>query len=286
MIYEFPNKNKRGNTMKKLLLITGALLMATTHSTFAAQQDQNASTQKVNKHRMTFAQLDTNADGFLSKDEVRGRLLANFGKLDSEGNGTLSPEEFDAAANLGRQGRPSFAQLDVNKDGFLSKDEVRGRLLANFDKVDSDASGTLSGDEFNARIKMDRHGHKGDRPTFEQLDSNGDGTLSADEFNARVKMGKQGKKGDRGHHPSFEQLDLNHDGFLAKDEVRSRLLANFDKVDSDASGTLSADEFNARVKMGKQGKKGDRGHHPSFEQLDLNHDGFLAKDEVRGRLLA
>ncbi|HEY7864942.1 MAG TPA: EF-hand domain-containing protein, partial [Psychromonas sp.] len=81
--------------MKKLLLITGALLM---HSSFAAQQNQI-----VNKHRITFSQLDTNADGFLSKDEVRGPLLANFDKLDSEGNGTLSQDEFNDAVNLGRQ---------------------------------------------------------------------------------------------------------------------------------------------------------------------------------------
>lgn len=188
IILNFPTKI-RGNIMKKLLLITGALLMATTHSTFAAQQNQNAAAQMANKHRMTFAQLDANADGVLSKDEVRGRLLTNFDKLDSEGNGTLSAEEFNAAVNLGRQGRPTFEQLDLNSDGLLAKDEVRGRLLANFDSVDSDASGTLSADEFNARVNLGRQGHRGNRhyrPTFEQLDSNGDGVLSAEEFNTAV----------------------------------------------------------------------------------------------------
>jgi Ca2+-binding EF-hand superfamily protein len=192
--------------MKKLLLITGALLMATTHSTFAAQQNLNAATQRANKQQMTFAQLDANADGVLSKDEVRGRLLANFDKHDSEGNGTLSADEFNAHVKMGKhikQGnrghkrdpdnRPTFVQLDINNDDLLAKDEVRGRLLTHFDKIDSDTSGTLSSDEFNARVKMGKQGNQGPhqgkhdyRPSFEQLDINGDGVLSAEEFNAIV----------------------------------------------------------------------------------------------------
>ena len=226
--------------------------------------------------------------------------MANFDKLDSEGNGTLSQDEFNDAANLGRQGRPTFAQLDVNKDGFLSKNEVHGRLLTHFDQVDSDASGTLSADEFNTSVNLSRRDHKRDRdyrPTFEQLDLNSDGllakdevrgrllthfdsvdsdasgTLSADEFNTSVNFGRQGHKGDR---PTFEQLDLNSDGFLAKDEVRGRLLTHFNKVDSDASGTLSADEFNAHVGMGKDGYKA------TFEQLDSNSDGTLSAEEFKG----
>jgi Ca2+-binding EF-hand superfamily protein len=254
--------------MKKLLLITGALLMATTHSTFAAQQNQNAATQRAHKQQMTFAQLDANADGVLSKDEVRGRLLANFDKHDSEGNGTLSADEFNADVKMGKHDKqgnrghkedpehhPTFAQLDINNDDLLAKDEVRGRLLTHFDKVDSDASGTLSSDEFNAHVKMGKHD----------------------------KQGNRGHKGDPEHHPTFAQLDINNNDLLAKDEVRGRLLTDFDKVDSDASGTLSTDEFNARVKMGKQGNQrhhqGKHDYRPSFEQLDLNGDGVLSAGE-------
>ncbi|HEY7865302.1 MAG TPA: hypothetical protein VIC51_04805, partial [Psychromonas sp.] len=96
----------------------------------------------------------------------------------------------NARINLGREGhkgdRPTFEQLDLNSDGLLGKDEVRGRLLTHFDQVDSDASGTLSADEFNARVGMGKHVYKGNCLTFEELDSNGDGMLSAEEFNARV----------------------------------------------------------------------------------------------------
>jgi Ca2+-binding EF-hand superfamily protein len=243
--------------MKKLLLITGALLM---HSTFAAEQNQNAAIQGVNKQQMTFAQLDANADGVLSQDEVRGRLLADFNNLDSGASGTLSADEFNARVNRGkqgRQGRPTFEQLDLNSDAMLDKNEVRGRLLANFDTVDSDASGTLSADEFNAHVKMGKQGIQGHH--------------------------KGHHKGNGDNRATFAQLDINNDGLLAKDEVRGRLLADFDDLDSDASGTLSADELKTRASIGKQGRQGhhqgNRDYRPNFERFDLNSDGVISAEE-------
>ncbi|WP_372882368.1 EF-hand domain-containing protein [Psychromonas sp.] len=180
--------------MKKSLLITSALLLTATASIFAADQMQNKSDQMGNNNRPTFEQLDANSDGTLAKDEVRGRLLANFDHVDTDANGSLSADEFNSRVKVGKQGhkgkhknRPTFEQLDANSDGMLVKEEVRGRLLANFAQVDTDANGSLSADEFNSRVKMGKQGHKGkhkNRPTFEQLDTNADGSISAEEFNA------------------------------------------------------------------------------------------------------
>ena len=72
--------------MKKSLLITGALLMTASASLFAAQQTQTTSAQMGNNNRPTFEQLDTNADGMLVKEELRGRLLANFDQFDTDAN--------------------------------------------------------------------------------------------------------------------------------------------------------------------------------------------------------
>ncbi|MGV2987673.1 hypothetical protein ACE1OE_08500 [Vibrio sp. E150_011] len=42
---------------------------------------------------------------------------------------------------------PSFDELDVNGDGELTKDEVKGPLFEDFDQFDVDSNGTLTESE-------------------------------------------------------------------------------------------------------------------------------------------
>ncbi len=56
---------------------------------------------------------------------------------------TISPVQ----AKDDRPQPPSFEQLDSNGDGQLSKGEVKGHLLQDFDKFDNDRSGTLTKSE-------------------------------------------------------------------------------------------------------------------------------------------
>ncbi|MEO9275240.1 hypothetical protein ABFY09_10265 [Marinomonas sp. 5E14-1] len=49
------------------------------------------------------------------------------------------------AANQPPPGEPpSFQELDKNSDNLLTKDELRGPLLDDFDRFDADGSGSLS----------------------------------------------------------------------------------------------------------------------------------------------
>ena len=53
-----------------------------------------------------FAQMDTNKDGKLSKEEVKGPLQNNFSKIDTNGDGFITKEELKKAPKPGRQGPP------------------------------------------------------------------------------------------------------------------------------------------------------------------------------------
>lgn len=49
-----------------------------------------------------------------------------------------------------------IAQMDANKDGKLSKDEVKGPLKTDFSKIDTDEDGFLSEEELENAPKPER----------------------------------------------------------------------------------------------------------------------------------
>ncbi|MGB3774416.1 MAG: EF-hand domain-containing protein [Leeuwenhoekiella sp.] len=63
------------------------------------------------------------------------------------------------------QGRPSAAQLlsemDSDKDGKLSKSEVKGPLAQNFSKIDTDEDGFISEEELENAPKPQQGGQRG-----------------------------------------------------------------------------------------------------------------------------
>ena len=69
----------------------------------------------------SFRQQDRNGDGILSGDEVRvarGADMVNvFALVDLDGNGKVTAQEW----------RRAFTQLDVNRDGVLTEDELWSR---------------------------------------------------------------------------------------------------------------------------------------------------------------
>lgn len=58
----------------------------------------------------TFARFDSNKDGKLSSDEVKGPLKKDFAKIDTNGDGFISKEELNKAPKRNRQGPPPGGQ--------------------------------------------------------------------------------------------------------------------------------------------------------------------------------
>ena len=133
-----------------------------------------------------FARLDTNHDGFITKDEVaaveaqfqartqqraetRGQgpdRATAFDRLDTNHDGVISRDEFAAAKPgfMGMRhagfrhgfGAQMFEQADTNHDGRVSLAEAQALALQHFDQADLNHDGILTPDERRQAHQMMR----------------------------------------------------------------------------------------------------------------------------------
>jgi hypothetical protein len=120
-----------------------------------------------------------------------------------------------AGAAAAQDGR--FARADTDRNGVLSRAEVDRALpgiAPRFDEIDRNRDGNLSPDELRAwspsRRTEDRRGEGGFAAHFRRADANGDGALTRAEVDqALPRLGAK-----------FERIDANRDGKLTQEELR------------------------------------------------------------------
>jgi len=155
-------------------LIVGLWAASATIGAPAVAQQQGAAAQKpvtraqlVAKLDSSFAEADSNHDGFLNATELqamqqkgmqqlqaraRAELQVKFNQLDTNKDGKLSFDEFAAIATVRPNQTPEqvLQKLDANHDGKVSADEAKAPDLAAFNRIDTNHDGTISPQEVNA----------------------------------------------------------------------------------------------------------------------------------------
>ena len=176
-----------------------------------------------------------------------------------------SQNRTDVSAQVGK----TFAELDLNHDGFVSRDEVAAlksrfderasrnepkRVARMFDRMDSNRDGKITQPEVDAtrtaRLaasgKPAKTGRRGASALFVRADSNRDGAVSRAEFEAAAASGKM-----KLHHANmrgysivrlFDAADSDKDGRLSLEEAKHAALERFDAADADHNGVLTPDE--------------------------------------------
>jgi hypothetical protein len=92
---------------------------------------------------------DVNRDGAITRAEAAGARAAMFERIDTNGDGYISPVE-RAAAIAAAQRRRGFQRVDADNDGRISRAEFTRQPLRLFDHFDADNNGVLSGSEIDA----------------------------------------------------------------------------------------------------------------------------------------
>jgi hypothetical protein len=137
-------------------------------------------------------------------------LLAATPALAAPDSGAVNPPP-------ARPANPGMMRYDTNKDGFVDRIEWTAGQEARFKELDTDKDGKLSKDEMFSRARQapgqvmqsDRQLERQDR-FFQQVDRNRDGFVSKDEFIAQA---------DR----NFARCDLDKDGRTNTAECRQAL---------------------------------------------------------------
>ncbi len=121
----------------------------------------------------------------MAGDNPRSDAPRNTMRADTDGDGRVSRAEAEAAGS--KRSTDWFDKLDMNKDGFVTHDEMR------------QAKETRRG-EMKARFDE----------RFKEADINNDGQLSLDEVQARMP-----RMADR-----FTAIDKDNNGMLSREELQ------------------------------------------------------------------
>jgi len=157
-----------------------------------------------------------------------------------------------------------FKGLDVNRDGFVTKDEIASlqarfddrmtkgapkRAARMFDRMDSNHDGRVTQAEIDAartaRLAAKGKTAKAGRPSslFVRADGNKDGVITRAEYDAAIasKLRHANMRGSSIVR-LFDAADTNHDGRLSLDEAQQASLHQFDAADLNRDGMLTPDE--------------------------------------------
>jgi Ca2+-binding EF-hand superfamily protein len=140
-----------------------------------------------------FRTLDHNNDGRLSRSEWHAGAEL-FSRIDRNRDNVISNAEFKGGEDDDREDR--FADLDVNRDGRLTRNEWHGSTAV-FDALDANRDAVLT--------RVEAVGTEGGtRDEFRNVDVDGDGAIARNEWHWNAA--------------AFDRLDANRDGRLSRQE--------------------------------------------------------------------
>jgi hypothetical protein len=163
------------------------------------------------------------------------------------------------AQSAPQAGQHRAARGDADGDGRISRAEFVDARVARLTAIDANRDGSISAEERQSGIDTRRNQRASHR--FEMLDKNGDGSISREEFTAQreprgERMGRgeragrherrgqrAGFRGGRGHGEWGPRAEARSPLTIA--DVQTRLTTQFDRIDTNRDGFITAEERTA-----------------------------------------
>ncbi|MCC6696342.1 MAG: EF-hand domain-containing protein [Candidatus Hydrogenedentes bacterium] len=268
-----------------VFVICGAVLLAWSLPALSEQQPggEKRSGRAGEDKGALFKKADTNGDGSVSFEELQAVLpkldQERFGKWDKNGDGLLSTDEArqgrETAAGVikDRGDKPLFKKADVNGDGAVTLEELHTTFpnipAERFNQMDRNKDGKLTTDEVPQGEAM---GGALAKEMLKRADTDGNGQLTQEEATAAFP---------RMTPERFAALDKNSDKILAGEELRppnaqdvaAHAMNLIRNADADGNGEITFEEMQQRAPNFTRER---------FDQMDRNKDGVLSKADRDG----
>lgn len=216
-----------GASAAAILVIAPAIAQPAPPPPGVSQGTAPAAGPQVHQFRM-----ERMSKGPETRDQMVGHVRDMFGKLDTNHDGFVTREEADAA-HLAMAGdmRGHFAKRLAERD--MPKVD-RGAM---FDKIDTNHDGMISRDEYvSAKPQVN------ERRVIVMRDGDGPVEVGGGPGSPHVKIMRMHDMGMRMHGRMFESADANRDGKVSLQEMTNAALHHFDEADANHDGTLTPEE--------------------------------------------
>lgn len=159
---------------------------------------------------------------------------------------------------LAQQTPARGARADADSDGRISRAEFVDGRIARLTAIDANRDGSISAEERQSGMDTRRNQRVSAR--FEALDKDGNGSLSREEFTAREPrgdraqhagrggrdgMGRGGHRGGGRGHGGERGQGAEARGPMTIAAVQTRLTTQFDRMDANSDGFITAEERTA-----------------------------------------
>lgn len=165
--------------MRKTLILTGVLatLLATSALAEGRQGLGPMGGEMGPFGGVDFTDIDTNADGQLTLEELLAKPQQQFAAADTDGDGGISATELaeamkaEMAARIDERATDMVERMDENDDGLLQPEEMSpagrrggesGDMLEHmFEMIDADEDGVITEEEFDEAMDHFQHMRRG-----------------------------------------------------------------------------------------------------------------------------